>query len=248
MSSNKQRLCEPSQTIDADWRTLYEASFPENEREPESKLVQRLQAGHLLYHRTTGQNGELLCFSMVSLAPDFSLLAYIAVDQTKRSSGTGSRHMRQLLQELKALPGKQLCLVLEIDSTNPSYKVDEQEKKIRQRRYQFYRRLGAKRLCRKLKYVAPSHSQGGADAELDLLFFNFTDRDLSCVEKSRIVSDTFQHLYGLDGKHPLVSKALAQFTCDPSTSATPVIASTCSEDNSNQNPEAVASGHEEISS
>lgn len=206
------KICELFTVLEDDWRNLYDAAFPANERETESKLAQLIAAGRMLYHKTTGQNGELLCFSMVSLAPDFSFLAYIATDPNQRSAGVGSKHMKRLLELLKTqYPGTK-GLLLEIDATHPKKStISEDERKTRQRRLGFYRRLGAKKLCTGLQFLGPSRKSGGQDAELDLLIHSFTDEKLDCATKKRLVSEIYQRFYCLDMDEPVVTEVMGHY-------------------------------------
>lgn len=204
------QLCELSLTLDQAWRELYTSAFPLEEQEPENKLQTLIASGRLLYHKTTGKQGELLCFSMVSLAPDFSFLAYIATDPKQRSGGYGSKHMRALIDQLKQQYPNHIGLMLEIESTNPQLlKLSDEDKTIRQRRLAFYRRLGARSFCRQMHYVAPSRT-GSGEHELDLLFFNFTDRAIEHTSKAKIVSEIYQRFYELPAEDPLVAKVLPQ--------------------------------------
>lgn len=210
MSTNQTiRLCELATKLEQDWRDLYTAAFPSSEREPESKLQNHIDSGRLLFHKTIGKQGELLCFSMVSLAPDFSLLAYIATDPKQRSGGYGSKHMRALLDYMKQHYPEHLGLMLEIESTNPkSSKPEGEEKAARQRRLAFYRRLGAKRLCRQMQYLVPSKS-GSGELELDLLYFRFGEKVPEQETKKRIVKEIFQRFYELPAEDPLIARAIS---------------------------------------
>lgn len=205
------RLCETSTKLEQDWRTIYQTAFPEGEREPESRLQQLIDDGKLLYHKTIGKNGELLCFSLVSLASDFSLLAYIATDPNQRSGGYGSKHMKALVDLLKQNYPNHIGLFLEIDSTNPRKdQLSAEEKTLRQRRLGFYKRLGAKRVCRSMQYRAPSRNGDGNEHEFDLLFFNFGTNVLNHEEKARVVGDIFDRFYGLSLNDTLVSQITSQ--------------------------------------
>lgn len=205
------RLCEASTKLEQDWRTIYETAFPAGEREPETRLQQLINDGRLLFHKTTGKQGELLCFSMISLLTNFSFLAYIATDPNQRSGGYGSKHMKELIQLLKNTYPNHLGLFLEIESTSPKKtQLSSEERATRQRRYAFYKRLGAKRVCRSMDYRAPSHSGDGTEHEFDLLFFNFTDKPLSHTDKSSVVCEIFVRLYELDQNHNLVKQLTTQ--------------------------------------
>lgn len=206
------KICELFTVLEDDWRKLYDSSFPANERESETKLAQLIAAGRMLYHKTIGKNGELLCFSMVSLAPDFGFLAYLATDPNQRSAGVGSKHMKRLLELLKEqFPGHE-GMLLEIDATNPrKISITDEESKIRQRRMAFYRRLGARKLCSRLQFLGPARKSGGSDVELDLLFFSFSNEKLDCQTKKRLVSEIYQRFYCLDLDEPIVTTVMGQF-------------------------------------
>lgn len=210
-TNNTLRLCEPATVFDDAWRKLYQAAFPEAEREPECKLNDLISSGKLLYHRTTRESGELLCFSLVSLTSDFALLAFIATDTTQRSSGVGSKHMKRLLELLKEKYPTYLGLFLEIEATGPRKQLTEEEKKTRRRRFDFYKRLGAKRVCRCVRYAIPSRGTPRQELDMDLLYFNFKDAPLDVATKSRVVSDIYQSLYGLGPDDALLKKVLNKF-------------------------------------
>ena len=208
---NMVRLCVPSTSLEDDWRKLYASAFPVAEQEPEQKLQQLIDTGRLLYHKTVGKHGELLCFSMVSLAPDFSFLAYIATDPTQRSGGYGSKHMRALIDLLKQQYPNHIGLFLEIESTHPRLvKLSDEEKQMRNRRLSFYRRLGAKRLCRSMHYVVPNKGGGDGEQELDILYLSFSDKSLDHKEKERIVAEVYQRFYELSSTDALVHKVLGR--------------------------------------
>ncbi len=205
------QLCEPASKLDQAWRDLYFAAFPVVEQEPEAKLQGLIDAGRMLYHRTVGKQGELLCFSLVSLAPDFSFLAYIATDPKQRSGGYGSKHMRALIDTIKKDYPQHKGLFFEIESTNPQLiRISDEEKTTRQRRLSFYRRLGARRLCRGMQYLIPDRN-GNGEYELDLLYFNFAENALTQKEKLAVVSEIYQRFYGLAQDDATVLKVLGKF-------------------------------------
>ncbi len=211
-STSEVKICELFTELEDDWRKLYDSAFPANERESESKLTQLISVGRMLYHKTIGKNAEMLCFSMVSLAPDFSFLAYLATDPNQRSSGVGSKHMKRLLELLKEQFPNSEGMLLEIDATNPrKVSITDEEKKIRQRRLAFYRRLGARKLCTGLQFLGPARKSGGSEVELDLLFFSFSNEKLDCHTKKRLVSEIYQRFYCLDPDEPIVTTVMGHF-------------------------------------
>ncbi len=217
-SDNNIRLCEPTATLDEAWRRVYEGAFPAEEREPEDKLTKLMEEGKLLYHRTSDANGDLLCFTMVSLAEEFSFLAYMATDPTKRSGGWGSKHLKRLLEQLKENYPQHLGLFFEIEATSPSgVTLTEEELKIRERRFVFYQRLGARRLCEDLIYLTPSKSAGATDWETgkewegELLAIEFGSP--VCADAlERVMREIYHRFYGRGPQDPLVMKVLSQLS------------------------------------
>ena len=212
-------LCQISKTgHEDDWKQLYESSFPADERHPVEDLRKLITNGTVLLHRTTNKSGELLCFSIANLMSDFNLLAYIATDSTKRSTGVGSKHMKKLVEEMKTAHPAHVGMFLEIESTKESG-LDADTHKARTRRLAFYQRLGAKRMHK--TYLMPSYgtSQGTAEARQgELLWIEFS----ACINESslpKIIEEIFCKGYGLSNTDKVVQKVLGQFkTTDASKS------------------------------
>lgn len=236
MQSDKDiRLCEPTAMFDEAWRRVYEGAFPAEEREPEDKLTKLMEEGKLLYHRTSDANGDLLCFTMVSLAAEFSFLAYMATDPTKRSGGWGSKHLKRLLELLKEQYPGHLGLFFEIEATKPSaVTLSEEELKLRERRFVFYQRLGARRMCQDLVYLTPSKSAGahdwehGKEWEGELLAIEFGQR-VSTEALERVMREIYQRFYGRGPQDALVVKVLSQLeNCKSRTCGQGAAAGDCS--------------------
>jgi hypothetical protein len=202
------KLCQTSTGQEDDWTKLYESAFPADERSPIEDLRKLISSGSMLLHKTVNKDGELLCFSLVNVMSNFVLLAYIATDTTKRSSGVGSKHMKQLVQTLRAQYPTFTALFLEIESTKESG-LDAEILKMRLRRLAFYQRLGAKRL--KQKYGMPSYAQKGSKAQGELLWIELTN---SCVFDSdlpNVITEIFLKGYGLLSTDPIVQTIVAQW-------------------------------------
>lgn len=211
MNTENIRLCEPSTVLDDAWRKLYEAAFPEGERESEANLSKRLDEGKLLYHRTLDEQGNMLGFTMVSLASNFSFLAYMATDANRRSSGIGTRHLKRLIELLKEQFPDHLGLVLEIEATDPdTIEISDEEKTTRKRRLAFYTRLGARVVCEQAVYLTPSYSQPGKYWEGELLCIEFGER-VCKHQVASMIREIYARFYMLPRNHELVRKVLAEF-------------------------------------
>jgi GNAT superfamily N-acetyltransferase len=213
-----QNLCQTSSGQEDDWKILYEHAFPADERMPVEELRRLIGNGTVVLHKTTNKQGELLCFSLVNLMSNFGLLAYIATDTTKRSTGVGSKHMKHLIDILKKQHGSYIGLFLEIESTKEQG-LDTETHKARTRRLGFYQRLGAKRLHK--QYLMPSYAAGGHPRAGELLWFELGS---TCVQDSQIkpvIEEIFTKGYNLAPTDPLIQQITAQFgTQTPQPSST----------------------------
>lgn len=205
------KICQISTGQEDDWTKLYETAFPADERSPVDELRKLIAGGSMLLHKTVNKDNELLCFSLVNVMSNFALLAYIATDTTKRSGGFGSKHMKQLVQTLRAQYPSFTALFLEIESTKEAG-LDAATLKMRTRRLGFYQRLGAKRL--KQKYGMPSYAKKGSKAAGELLWIELAN---SCVFESdlpNVITEIFQKGYGLPTNDPNVVAIISQWTAN----------------------------------
>jgi hypothetical protein len=211
------KICQISTGQEDDWTKLYETAFPADERSPVDELRKLIAGGSMLLHKTVNKDNELLCFSLVNVMSNFALLAYIATDMTKRSGGFGSKHMKQLVQTLRAQYPSFTALFLEIESTKEAG-LDAATLKMRTRRLGFYQRLGAKRL--KQKYGMPSYAKKGSKAAGELLWIELAN---SCVFESdlpNVITEIFQKGYGLPTNDPNVVAIISQWAASlPTTPA-----------------------------
>lgn len=208
-SANTTLLCQPSTGQEDDWKNLYESSFPQDERMTADDIRQHLSKGTMTLHKTLNKNGELLCFSLVFPVSDFVLLSYIATDPTKRSGGFGSKHMRRLVEILKAQYPNHLGMFLEIESTKEQG-LDPATQKARLRRLDFYQRLGAKRLCK--NYLWPSMVPGASPRAGELLWVEFGGKVIDDSVLPRVILEIYERAYLLQASDPIIQKVLAQFS------------------------------------
>ena len=210
MDTTTTLVCQPSSGQEDDWKSLYESAFAQDERMPVPEIRQLFAKGSMQLHKTTNKAGELLCFSLTFFPPsDFMLLSYIATDSTKRSGGYGSKHMKRLIELTKAQHPNHLGLFLEIQSTKEAG-LNAETQKARNRRLDFYHRLGAKRLCK--TYLEPNlGSPGGAPRHAELLWIEFGNRTVDDTVLPRVIQEIYQHAYNLPASDPLAQQVLAQF-------------------------------------
>jgi len=219
MENTSTQLCQPSTGQEDDWKNLYETSFPADERMAVEEIRQLLGKGEMMLHKTLNGKGELVCFSLVFLVTDFLLLSYIATDPTKRSGGYGSKHMKQLIQLLKAQYPSHLRLFLEIESTKEKG-LDPEVQKTRNRRLDFYQRLGAKRMCKNY-WFANLGAKGGPTKLAELLWIELNGQPVDDQVLQRVIREIYERAYNLPSTDPLIQQVLGQFAAS-SGSACPV--------------------------
>ncbi|MBS2011249.1 MAG: hypothetical protein JST01_29665 [Cyanobacteria bacterium SZAS TMP-1] len=220
-TTNHINLCVQSAGSEDDWKDLYEASFPQDERMTVTEVRTLLASGTMLLHKTTDSHGGLQCFSLVTVLSNFLLLAYIATDQTKRSSGVGSRHMKALIDLLKKSYPTYLGLFLEIESTKEK-NLPTAEEQARKRRLAFYQRLHCKRLTGK-DYLLPSYTPGAAARQGELLWFEFNGPVGTDATLQAVISEIYTKAYNITASDPSYIKVVGQFSAaatPASTSAT----------------------------
>ena len=213
MDTTATLLCQTSTGQEDDWKTLYESSFPADERMAVEDIRQLLSKGQMLLHRTLNKQGELLCFSLAFPVTDFTLLSYIATDSTKRSGGYGSKHFKRLVELFKSEHPKHIGLFLEIESTKEK-SLDPEVQKTRNRRLDFYQRLGAKRMHK--DYFCPNLAQvGGTPRPGELLWVDFGTATIDETVLARVVKDIYERAYNISCDNSLVQQVLSQFKMNP---------------------------------
>jgi hypothetical protein len=209
MENTSIQLCQQSTGQEDDWKNLYETSFPADERMPVEEIRQLLGKGEMMLHKTLNSKGELVCFSLVFPVTDFALLSYIATDATKRSGGYGSKHMKQLIQLLKSQHPSHLRLFLEIESTKEKG-LDPEVLKTRNRRLDFYQRLGAKRMCKNY-WFANLGAKGGPTKLAELLWIELNGQPVDDQVLQRAIREIYERAYNLPSTDPLIQQVLGQF-------------------------------------
>lgn len=207
MAASKLKLCELGTATDTEWEKLYEAAFQPFQRTPYNTLRDGMRNGQILLHTTSEETQGILCFSIVNCLNSFVLLAYIATDTTKRSTGVGSKHMKQLLTEVQAKYPTAIAMVAEIESTRDK-NITEEERKDRKRRLRFYQRLGFKRL--KTNYKSPSYT-ATADEECELIVYPYTSA-FQCTTTSNIIKEIYLKAYVLQADDTRITSLPASDT------------------------------------
>ena len=119
-------------TLSREFKELYKASFPENERLSYtfiSKILQKKESILIHYYE---DSGEFIGFTLSTTIDKFTCLAFFATNPVIRNQGYGKRILEQYLKENT---DKIVFLNCEIPNSNDS-------SDIKYRRYSFYKRNG----------------------------------------------------------------------------------------------------------
>ena len=122
--------------------TLYESSFPPDERMPFSRLLSRCEDGVMRLLSVEDENGAFLGFANITLCFDALALNYFAIKPEYQGNGYGTE---VILALKKRYPERSIVIDIEddgISSDNPEQ---------RKRRRAFYERLGFSAMPYKLK-------------------------------------------------------------------------------------------------
>jgi len=137
----------PAETAasDVDLWNLYAESMPANEREPRDVILASVRTGDAGLTRAR-HAAATVGFAVTHLLkrPAAAFLVYLAVDAQHRSGGIGSRlfeHAWSTAETAAARRGSELLgMIWEID--DPQRATDDAERKRRERRREFFMRLG----------------------------------------------------------------------------------------------------------
>lgn len=128
--------------------------FPREEIKPWSKISALWDEGKYHGYIWEDEAGELIGYALLYAGPDnYWLLDYYAVNSKERNKGYGSR----FLGEMKAELADKIAGII-IETENPEFGKDEDEKSLRDRRINFYLRNGCDRsgilsIAQEVEYV-----------------------------------------------------------------------------------------------
>ena len=121
------------------YHELMSRHFPAEEIKPWSKISELWDKGRYFAY-SWEENGEFLGYALLYQANDgYLLLDYYAVLSQERNKGYGSRFLHVLGEELQEESG----IIIEVE--DPAYAADEETRKLRERRINFYLRNGCVR-------------------------------------------------------------------------------------------------------
>ncbi|MBI5035279.1 MAG: GNAT family N-acetyltransferase [Chloroflexi bacterium] len=192
----------------AQLRAIYESSFPPSERGDVSKFAAAIASR--VYSLFTAIDGnDLLGFAVtLRLTPsDVHLLSYLAVAQQARNRGIGEKLMRGATQLLRD-NAHATALILEVESPDES---NAEERHLRERRIEFYRRLGATMIEGAPRYRAPNLA-GTGTLNFKLMWLPLVDsaKVPTGEQLKQLVLAIYVQSYKLTSGDPLVVEALQE--------------------------------------
>ncbi len=179
---------------------IFENSFPPEERLPNWVLARRVQQQrHRLWVGYCDRQVALMATLHPLTDSDLVLLGYLATDAPYRGRGIGTKFVRYVLD---ALQQDDKYLLLELD--HPDYGDDRE---LRQRRIEFYRRLGAVEL-KNVRYVLPPLMVDKTPEMILAIAPGYKSRQLSGEQVKKIIADLHIEAYDRDPNDPLLQSLL----------------------------------------
>jgi hypothetical protein len=183
-------LCQPGKSEATDWQIIYERVIPPIERVPITRLIEGMNNNLRLLHVTYADE-QAVTFSIIHLGIQNVLwLSYIGTLPERQSEGWGGKHITELIRLLKNCYPDRLGLFGDIKSP---YQLDPSatELKSRERRQEFYKRLGA---CSLISYEVPTFVPG-EPLEQHMMYIPFQEQSLEKISLESIKREVLEKLY-----------------------------------------------------
>ncbi len=180
-------------------RQIYIDSFPVRQREPFNDLVASIRAGGQLGWIQVEDGAPIgIAIAMLLESVDWLFLEYFAVERRARGKGYGTDLWAGLLDH-----GPVQRLVFEVE--DPEDTNDSDERRLRQRRIEFYQRLGAE-LVGPVEYVVPNLTGPGTE-QLLLMVYDAGRTNVGKSVLKRLLEALYREGYGLPKDHQLLVAA-----------------------------------------
>ena len=191
-------------------RVIYLNSFPPSEREDFQTVIGSITDGSRRLF-TVEEFGELLSFAVVvPLADtDVQYLEYIATAEQARSKGVGGVLLQFICTYLRS-SGSVSGLLLEVQSEQAG---PEQERPLRRRRIEFYKRHGASLVDAAPAYRAPNlDGEGTTPFRLMWIPIRSEAPSLSGAMLRQCIVSLYRQSYGRSAGDPLLQSVLDGLT------------------------------------
>ena len=175
-----------------DFYAIYCVSFPLSEQKSkEALLAMQTLTSYTIFIAEDDETILGFCIVFHDKDADFYLLEYMAVDTQQRSLGVGSHLFTCACEYLVKTYGLKPFLI-EIDS--PEKPSNEQD--IKEKREQFYRKLGCKKVD-PFDYILPLNTQE-TPPPMELLVYHPSLSSISKQHLSLWLEALYTHVYGCD--------------------------------------------------
>lgn len=208
--SLKVHVCKDGTADNTDWVSIYEISFPPEQRQDIQELRAELDVGFMELDETRDENDNILCMTLTEVfndargkKPNLLMACYTAVFPKMRGLGIGSIHRRNLGELLKKEYPEFLGIFSEIESTKEA-NVDAETMLTRTRRKAFFMRLGL--IPIEVDYYFPSYEPGGAAIAGELLWVPFGPPELQVQQLEHVLQRIYVEGYKLNHDDPLIDK------------------------------------------
>ncbi|HIK32929.1 MAG TPA: hypothetical protein IGS31_16500 [Oscillatoriales cyanobacterium M4454_W2019_049] len=175
---------------------IYEEAFPANERVSIATFEKKVTDG--TYQLFVGNRDDRVIFMAILCEPileEFVLLGYLATHAEFRSQGIGAQFFSYALSLLQ--PRAQY-LLLEVE--DPQIGVDRD---LRQRRVNFYRRLGAKQL-KNVRYILPLSNRGEPMEMILMLAPEYPGNRITGERFKQLITELYTKIYQRRSSDPLL--------------------------------------------
>lgn len=195
----------------AQFRAIYESSFPAPERGDFAELVDEITTGSRALFTAIDDNNLVGFAVTLRLKPgNVYALEYLAVAQEFRNRGIGEQLLGQASQLLKANANAS-AIMIEVE---PPDEGTPDEQRLRARRIGFYQRLGAKIIDCAPHYRAPNLA-GAGTVNFKLLWIPLSDSAVVPMGQQLhdLVLQLYVQSYDLAPNDPLVVASLQDLAC-----------------------------------
>jgi len=183
---------------------IYSTAFPLSEQKSyDALLAMQHTSFYTIYLAYNDEKNVGFCIMYHPHNEDFFLLEYMAIDETQRGIGLGSTLLKSSIDQLFQTHGIR-ALLIEIDSPEKS----SNEQKIREKREQFYRRLGALKID-PFDYILALQSNE-EPPPMELLVYHPNMREVSKITLHRWLEKLYVNVYGCSKNDPRIDKMLEQ--------------------------------------
>ncbi len=163
---------------------IYLKDFPESERMPYYMIKKYYKNKKIKILALKDEKRNIVAYSMITEHNGYILLLYLAVLKDKRKNGYGSLLLNMLKEKLK----NKNMIIIEIESLDPSLKLNEEEKIIRQKRRSFYI---------KNEYLSTNIDVLLYDCKMEILYTNLLDK---IKDSNYIINEYLNIYYNLNDK------------------------------------------------